>query len=165
MIFDLRNIVLFIHILLAVIWFGSVLFIGWGVFPTSNKLKPTDQRQFLINLMKWVHWPLTLTGLSVIITGIILGTYLGPLKNWNIIISTLYGHIFLTALIIAIFILFWGVFISYKHSINIFSKIEIWTQAENGNYRPLQKAFISIAAVESVEIFGFFIILICMVLI
>src|SRR5690625_6150775 len=119
MIFDLRNIVLFIHILLAVIWFGSVLFIGWGVFPTSNKLKPTDQRQFLINLMKWVHWPLTLTGLSVIITGIILGTYLGPLKNWNIIISKLYGNIFLTALIIAIFIIFRGVIINFIYSIII----------------------------------------------
>lgn len=162
---DIRYIVLFIHILLAIIWFGGVLFIGWGVFPASQKLKPTIQQNFLSNLMFWVHWPLTFTGLSVIISGIILGTVLGPLKSWDSIFSTTYGHIFTTALIVSIFTLLWGMFISYKHTMAILSNTDIWIQAENGNNKPLKKAFLKIAAVEAIEVIGFITILICMVLI
>ncbi len=162
---DLRQFILFIHILLAIIWFGGVLFVGWGVFPASQKLKPTIQREFLSHLMFWVHWPLTFLGLSVITSGIILGTFIGPLKSWEAIFSTSYGHLFTTALIVAILTLLWGMFISYKHTMNVLSRTDIWDQAEEGNNKPLRKAFLGIAALESVEIAGFVIILICMVLI
>lgn len=162
---DLRQFLLFIHILLAVIWFGGVLFVGWGVFPASQKLKPTIQREFLSHLMFWIHWPLTITGLSVITTGIILGTFLGPLKTWNNILLTSYGHLFSTAFIVAILTLLWGVFIGYKHTMSVLSRKDIWDKAEEGNNKPLRKAFLGIAALESVEIAGFIIILICMVLI
>lgn len=162
---DLRQIILFIHILLAIVWFGGVLFVGWGVFPASQKLKPTIQREFLSHLMSWVHWPLTFLGLSVITTGIILGTFLGPLKNWEVFFSTSYGHLFTTALIVAIFTLLWGMFIGYKHTMTILSRTDIWIKAEEGNKKPLRKAFFGIVALESVEITGFVIILICMVLI
>lgn len=162
---DLRQLLLFIHILLAIIWFGGVLFVGWGVFPASQKLKPAVQREFLSDLMSWVHWPLTYAGLSVIITGIILGTFAGPLKNWDSIVSSSYGHIFTIALIVAVFTLLWGMFISYKHTMTVLSQTDLWDNAEKGNNKPLIKAFLGIAAIESVEIAGFVIILICMVLI
>lgn len=162
---DLRHFILFIHILLAITWFGGVLFVGWGVFPASQKLKPTVQRDFLSHLMSWVHWPLTFAGLGVITTGIILGTFLGPLKNWEAIFSTSYGHLFATAFSVSVFTLLWGMFIGYKHTMTVLSRSDIWNKAEKGDKKPLKKAFLGIAALESVEIAGFIIILTCMVLI
>lgn len=162
---DLRQVLLGVHIFLGIMWFGGILFVGWGVFPASQKLKPNLQREFLSNLMAWVHWPLTLTGLGVITTGIILGTLGGPLKSWELVFSTTYGRLFMVALIVGVVTLLWGMFISYKHTMNVFSRTEIWDSAEQGDTKPLKKAFVGIAAVESVEIAGFLTILTCMILI
>ena len=162
---DVRQFILGIHIFFGIVWFGGVLFIGWGVFPASQKLKPTVQRIFLSHLMTWVHWPLTLVGVSVITTGIVLGTVGGPLKSWEAVMTTSYGRLFLTALIIAILTLLWGMFVGYRHAMGVFNQVEIWKNAEQGDVKPLKKALISIAALESIEIAGFIAILICMVLI
>lgn len=162
---DLRQLLLGFHILLGIIWFGGVLFVGWGVFPASQKLQPTAQREFLSQLMAWVHWPFSLTGIGVIVTGIILGTIGGPLKSWEAVLTTSYGHLFTTAFIVAVVTLLWGMFIGYNHTMKVFSQTDIWKKAEEGNKKPLTKAFIGIAALESVEIIGFLIILTCMILI
>lgn len=162
---DLRQLLLGIHIFLGIIWFGGVLFIGWGVFPASNKLKPSTQREFLSHLMNWVHLPFTFVGVGVIATGTILATIGGPLKSWDAVISTTYGQLYSTALIVAVFTLLWGIFVGYRYAMHIFSNQELWINREQGSKRPLQRAFFKIAVLESIEIIGFLTILTCMILI
>lgn len=161
---DLRQLILGVHILLGIIWFGGILFIGWGVFPASQKLKATVQREFLLYLMSWVHWLLTFAGIGVIVTGVIMGTVAGPIKDWESLLVTSYGRLFLTAFIIAVLTLLWGMFVGYKHAIKVMSKEDLWYKAENGDTRPLRKALIGIALFESVEITGLLIVLTCMIL-
>ncbi|MFS8630402.1 MAG: hypothetical protein LOD92_04450, partial [Bacillales bacterium] len=48
----LHSFLLGCHILLAAIWVGGVLFIGWGVYPVVKKMPPSRQQAFLHALMK-----------------------------------------------------------------------------------------------------------------
>src|SRR5690625_6625148 len=86
----MRELILVLHIFLAIIWAGGIMFIGWGVFPASLKLPLAKQRYFLISLMKSTHHLFSLAGFFVIITGILLGTVFGPIRTWDYLWSTTY---------------------------------------------------------------------------
>lgn len=152
------------HILLAIIWVGGVLFVGWGVYPAIRKMTFSNQRVFLSALMKHTHWLYTLAGTGVILTGVILGTVLGPIKHWSDIWNTSYGNTWISAFIIAIFTLSWGVFVGYKQASSVLSNDTIWDLAENGVKKPLYLALLKTAAVESVEGIGFIVLLTLMML-
>ena len=164
MIWQMHQLLLVCHIFLAITWVGGILFIGWGVYPASQALAPRTRQTFLYTLMKKTHHLFSLAGLGVILTGIVLGTFLGPLRNWHIILHTTYGHIWLTALIIASFTLLWGVCVGYRQSMRLFNNDALWQAAERGNPRALQKAMKQTVVLESVEVLGFIVIIICMVL-
>lgn len=163
---ELRQALLIVHILLAVIWVGGVLFVGWGVFPAAGTLSFKVQRHFFHALMKWTHWLFTLIGVGVIATGTLLGTVGGPLKSWNDVWHTTYGHMWATAFIVASFTLLWGISVGYTHSMKLFSENEIWVwqMAENGDKKPLNRSMVKIAAIEAVETIGFIILIAIMVM-
>src|SRR5690625_5204862 len=119
MLLYIRQIVLVIHILLGIIWVGGILFVGWGVYPAVKKMKIQDQRFFLYSMMKHTHLLFSLAGAGVIFTGIILGTVLGPIKQWNDLFTSTYGNLFFTALLIGIATLTWGIFISYPQTMSM----------------------------------------------
>src|SRR5699024_372491 len=123
---EVRQILLMVHILLAIIWVGGVLFVGWGVFPAARTLTYKVQREFFHALMKWTHWLFTLAGAGVIATGTLLGTVGGPIKTWDDIWQTTYGHIWATAFIVATFTLLWGITFGYKQSMKVFSEEKRW---------------------------------------
>src|SRR5690625_7652970 len=110
----MRELILVLHIFLAIIWAGGIMFIGWGVFPASLKLPLAKQRYFLISLMKSTHHLFSLAGFFVIITGILLGTVFGPIRTWDYLWSTTYGNIFVVALLIGIITLLWGIVVGYR---------------------------------------------------
>lgn len=153
-----------LHILLAIIWVGGLLFMGWGVFPAVNILKVPEQRLFLKTIMQRSHWKFSLVGAGVIITGILLGTVAGPIDNWSDVWHTRYGNIWFIALVIGIITLLWGVFVGYRQSMKVLSNDSIWELSEKGNPKPLYKALFITAAVESIEVFGFLSLLTLMIL-
>ncbi|WP_458415117.1 hypothetical protein ACNQFZ_10065 [Schinkia sp. CFF1] len=160
----LHQIILGLHIILAIIWVGGLLFIGWGVFPAIRHLKFVDQRQFLLALMKWSHWLFSLAGFGVILTGVILGTALGPIHHWEDIWNSLYGNLWITALIVASFSLTWGIFVGYKSFLKILTDENLWILADRNMKEPLYQALVILFLVESVEPVGFGVLLILMVL-
>ncbi|QKY69881.1 hypothetical protein [Lentibacillus sp. CBA3610] len=161
---ELRQVLLVIHILLAIIWVGGILFIGWGVYPAVLQMSFIRQRQMLLALMQWSHKFLTAAGAGVILTGIMLGTVFGPISEWSDIWDTRYGNIWVSALIIGVITLIWGVFVGYKQSIKVLSHIALWQQADSGDKTPLLKALAKIALLESVEVAGFIALISLMVL-
>jgi copper resistance protein D len=164
MAWTVHEILLGMHIFLAVIWVGGIFFIGWGIYPVAKTMPTSQQQLFFRSLMRWTHWPLTLAGSGVIITGILLGTVAGPIRHWHDLWNTTYGHIWLAALLIGIATLVWGVFVGYRQAMNIFTDDSLWQQAESGDTAPLAKAMATIVAVESVEAIGFVALIICMLL-
>src|SRR5690625_1069774 len=110
----IRQIILIIHILLGIIWVGGILFVGWGVYPAVKTMEIPNQRLFLYTMMKRTHILFSLAGASVIFTGVLLGTTLGPIQQWRDLLNTTYGTLFLAALFIGVFTLAWGTFIGYR---------------------------------------------------
>lgn len=160
----MHHILLSLHIILAIVWVGGVLFVGWGVYPAAKILPFEIQRQFFLSLIHWTHWLFTIAGSGVILTGILLGTALGPIRHWNDIWQTNFGSTWIAALIIALVVLCWGILIGYKYSLKVFSNIALWQDAETGNKRPLIRNLMKIAMIESVEVIGFIAIIFLMVL-
>ncbi|GGK03462.1 hypothetical protein GCM10007063_27090 [Lentibacillus kapialis] len=161
---ELHQATLIVHILLAIMWVGGILFIGWGVYPAVRNMNVVTQREILLRLMQWSHKYLTGAGAGVILTGILLGTVFGPISQWYDVIDTRYGNIWLTALIVGTLTLLWGVFVGYRQFCNVFSNVELWEQADSGDRKPLFKALINVALLESVEVAGFMTLLYLMVL-
>lgn len=155
--------ILLIHILLAIIWAGGIMFIGWGVYPASMSLSLAIQRKFLTSLMKWAHYFLTLAGFFVIVTGILLGTVVGPIRTWNHLWYTAYGNIWLAALFIGIFTLVWGIVVGYREMMIIFTDDFLWREAEDGNKKPLIRELVRLAVLESVEVICFIILIYLMI--
>lgn len=153
-----------VHIFLALIWVGGILFVGWGVYPAVKSLKLADQRKFLSSMMQKTHWLFTLAGLGVITTGVLLGTLLGPIRHWRDVWNTHYGNLWVTALIIALVTLIWGIFVGFRQTMKMLVDDTLWQQAEAGNAKALNKRMMTITALESIEVIGFIVILICMIL-
>src|SRR5699024_1202349 len=82
-------------------WLGR--FSGVRFFTYEN------QRKFFHDLMQWTHWLFTGLGSVVILSGILLGTIIGPINSWEDVLHTTYGHIWFTALVIGTFTLLWGI--------------------------------------------------------
>jgi len=163
MVLEIRQLVLFVHILLAIIWVGGVLFVGWGVFPAAKKLALQVQREFLLTLMRFTHWIFTGAGIGVILTGILLGTLLGPIRNWDMVWNTSYGNIWFTALMIGVFTLAWGVVFGYRQFIKVFSDVKLWETAAAGDMKMLNRSLIKIVVIEGVEVVGFMVLLYLMI--
>lgn len=159
----IREILLVIHIFLACIWVGGILFVGWGVYPAAAKMELHVQRRFLLTLMNHVHHLFTLAGFGVILSGILLGTVFGPIHSIDMLWHTAYGKTWLAALITGSITLFWGVCIGYQEMKLIFTDIFLWQEAANGNKKPLYRELIRLAALESVEAIGFTVLIILMV--
>lgn len=158
-----REVLLFFHILFAMLWVGGIMFVGWGVFPALRKFPFKEQRLILLTIMRHVHLLLTAVGLLVITTGYLLGTVLGPLASFNQMLTTPYGHKFLAAFIIGIITLLWGIFIGFRETLLVLNDEFIWFEAEKGRKNLLYRSLLKIAVLESAEVLGFFALLYIMV--
>ncbi|MFD2761440.1 hypothetical protein [Lentibacillus juripiscarius] len=163
MVWELRQLTLFIHILLAITWVGGVFFVGWGVFPAVRNMTFTRQRELLLALMQWSHKLLAAAGSGVIATGLLLGTAFGPVSSWNYIWLTQYGNIWITAFIIGSLTLLWGIFVGFRQAISVCSDETLWKRADTGDKKPLFQALTRTAIFESVEVVGFITLIVLMV--
>ncbi|AGT33783.1 hypothetical protein M493_17885 [Geobacillus genomosp. 3] len=164
MVWTVRDFLLGVHIAAAMIWVGGIAFIGWAVYPAAQSMPPLQRRSFFRSLMQRSHRPLAAAGAVVIITGILLGTVAGPIHRWADVWGTVYGRLWLAALLTGLTTLSWGTFVGYRKAMAVFADEQLWRQAEDGDDGPLKKAMASIVAVQSVEAAGFVVLLICMLL-
>lgn len=138
------------------------MFIGWGVYPVARKMPPTTRIPLFRSLLHWSHWPLLAAGSTVIATGALLGTIFGPIRSWEALLSTTYGHLWLTSLLIGIGTLLWGALVGYPYAMNVFRNYALIEQTNSGNAVAFNQAMRNIMMIEAVEIIGFIALLICM---
>lgn len=160
----LRQIVLGLHILFAIIWVGGLFFVGWGIFLGIRKMKFVLQREILLNVIQWSHPLFTMAGLGVIVSGVVLGTVLGPIKQWGDIWNTTYGNLWITAFIVAVISLYWGGAVGYKWMAKILNDKHLWMLADREIIEPLIQALILLVLIESIEPMGFAVLIMIMVL-
>ncbi|HLR43288.1 MAG TPA: hypothetical protein VK067_08635 [Pseudogracilibacillus sp.] len=162
--FTIRQLLLFGHILFAMMWVGGIVFVGWGVFPVMKKLAIHTQRTFLTNFMKHTHRLFTMLGFFVIVTGLLLATVFGPMSSLEQMMQTAYGQKVLFALGLAIFALLWGILFGYRHTRHMLKDDLAWEEAAAGNMQLLDRSFRKIMMIEAVEVLCFFILLYTMIL-
>src|SRR5699024_11618353 len=100
---------------------------------------------------QWTHWLFTGLGSIVILSGILLGTIMGPISNWGDVLHTTYGQIWFTALVIGTFTLLWGIVVGYQYSMAVLKNHVIWERAENGQKKELFKALTKLVELESLD--------------
>jgi len=155
----IHQIVLGIHILLGIAWVGGILFVGWGVFPVAKKLDTLSRQKFLVLLMQWVHHKFTMIGSGVILTGLLLGSFLGPVRELETALNSAYGNNLIMAFIIGVLTLLWGTFVSYRFTIKVLTHDTLWKMAEWGYPRLLKNAIRRVTIVSGVEVVGFIVLL------
>jgi putative copper export protein len=95
-------IVQWLHVLAAVLWFGGAVFLSLLLMPTFPVLPPEQQRRFGRALTAKTGPFFQVAAIVVLLMGIIRGTLLGPIKGVDVLFGTVYGQIWLAALILTI---------------------------------------------------------------
>jgi hypothetical protein len=96
-----------LHVLLGIIWFGTVLYNALILFPAMNTLPLGQQRSFGSAIGAQAFKVITPIAWAVIALGIVRGTILGPIKGLDDL-TTAYGITWLVALVFAIGAYFWA---------------------------------------------------------
>lgn len=95
------------HILFAIFWFGSVLFADFVVIPAIQATSADAQNELIAALGPRIDRALIPAGALTILLGIAAGIVSGVLGQ----MGTAYGKEWLAALVIALLTYLWGVFV------------------------------------------------------
>lgn len=91
-----------IHVLLALFWFGGILYLNAVVVPVLLKLPPAEQRPISAALGQASSRIFMPVQVLVIVFGILRGTVWGPIDSVAALTSTSYGITFLVSLLATI---------------------------------------------------------------
>ena len=97
-----------LHILLAILWFGNSLSLAAITIPALGKLPLVRQQEVGAVLGQQGLRVIDIVAPLVIILGVIRGTALGPIRDLDDLLGTAYGLTWLVALVVAIATFLWG---------------------------------------------------------
>ena len=97
-----------LHVLLAILWFGYSLSLATITIPALSKLPLIRQQEIGAQLGERGLRVIDVVGPTVIILGVIRGTLLGSIHDLNDLVETAYGLTWLVALVVAIATFLWG---------------------------------------------------------
>ena len=91
-----------LHVLLGILWFGNALVLDVIVIPAINKLPVVEQREISSYIGSRATPIFHVAVPLIIILGIVRGTFLGPIKDVEILLGSAYGLTWLTALVVTV---------------------------------------------------------------
>jgi hypothetical protein len=153
-----------LHVLLGIFWFGTVLSTNTIFIPVLNRLPLDRQREIGGAYGELAARILTPVAIGVIVLGIVRGTLLGPIKSLDLLTTT-YGITWLVALAAAILTFTWGERV-IKPAIQRMNAIEpARALLPDGSPSPEMNQSIGfVKRVAALELLGFFVIFSCMIL-
>jgi uncharacterized membrane protein len=154
-----------LHVLLGMFWFGSMLYLDVVVIPAVMTLPLEQQRTVSKPLTIFSDRVLIPAAILVILLGLVRGTIFGPVKTWTFLLGTAYGLTFLLALLAALATLACGLLVLNRAArrLDTFPLAEVMKSGGT-----VARAFASqvqrVKRFVLLELFGFFIIFTCMIL-
>jgi uncharacterized membrane protein len=148
-------VVQWLHVLVGILWFGSVLYINLVLIPAVLPLPRAKQQEIAAQVNPMTARVLRPAALLVILLGFVRGTFLGRLHSIHDVIGTAYGVTWLVALVGAIAL---QTFIEAAIDPNVKRLNTVISDTEYAATLGRVKAF------AGVELFGFFVIFTCMIL-
>lgn len=153
-----------LHVLLGITWFGSVLATNFIFIPALVRLPIQQQQSMGVAYGEVAGRLLTRAGEGVILLGILRGTVLGPIKSLDMLTSQ-YGITWLVALIAAIATYLWGKRVIEPAVKRINSVDPASALLADGSPAPeLAAAFADVKRKSMLELLGFLVIFTCMIL-
>lgn len=154
-------VVQWLHVLLAILWFGNSLSLATITIPAINRLPLIRQQEIGVELAESGVRVIDIAAPAVIVLGALRGTVFGPIDDVNELFGTAYGLTWLVALVLAIATFLWGRFV-------IVPTTRALTKAPvnpDGSATPQLEAALSRAKTVTVlELLGFLAIFTCMIL-
>jgi hypothetical protein len=96
-----------LHVILGVLWFGTVLYNAAILIPALQTLPLIKQREFGAAVGRQGFKVIRPVSIAVIVLGILRGTVFGPIQSLDAL-GTAYGITWLVALVLAIGAYFWA---------------------------------------------------------
>lgn len=109
-------VVQWLHVITAVMWFGTTLFLDLILIPTLTTFPISQQREFNARLIPNMVRIIAPTALAVVILGLLRGTVFGPVKSFSYLFGSAYGWTFLIALLLAVGTILWGQFVTGRQA-------------------------------------------------
>lgn len=142
-----------LHILGGISWFGGYIFMDFVLWPAIWRLPASEGQSVQEKAFKRAAPLYTAVGPSVVVLGLIRGTFLGPIQSFSFLFGNAYGITWLCALILAISLMVWGA-LWHKYGLE-----PIW---KDGQVRPVVLKRLKGGFIYEMSCFGA--ILCCMVL-
>ena len=149
------------HVLLGILWFGTVLSLDVIVIPAINRLPIVAQRDIAAAIGARATPLFRIVVPAIIILGIVRGTVLGPIDNLGSLFGTAYGLTWLVALVATV-----G---TYLFGLGIL--VPAIRRMESAPLRPDGTAAADLAVATDrvkrlvgIELLGFLVIFTCMIL-
>jgi len=157
-------VVQWLHVIMAILWFGSVLYADFVLVPAFNTLPLTVQRAAVAAIAVRAGKVIPPVAGLVIVLGILRGTVFGQIQSLTALTSA-YGLTWLAGLILA-----GGTFVSGKRVLEpSLNRISALTDAEalNADGSPSSQLVTALTAVKRnamLELLGFVAVFTCMIL-
>jgi uncharacterized membrane protein len=154
-------VVQWLHVLLAILWFGYSLSLATITIPALSRLPLVRQQEIGGLLGERGLRVIDLVAPAVVVLGVIRGTLYGPIKDADALFGTAYGITWLVALVLAIGTFLWGRYVIVPAT-RALSRAPV---NPDGSPTPELVAALSRAKTVTVlELLGFVAIFTCMIL-
>jgi uncharacterized membrane protein len=149
------------HVLLGILWFGTVLSLDVIVIPAINRLPIVAQRDISAAIGARATPLFRVVVPAIIVLGIVRGTVLGPIRSVDALVGTAYGWTWLFALAATIGTYLYGLLVL----VPAIGRMEATPVASDGAATAeLAAATDRVKRLVGIELIGFLVIFTCMVL-
>jgi hypothetical protein len=104
----LTIVIQWLHVLLGIFWFGSILYVDTILLPSLDTLPLIEQQKIGGLLGPRTSRVLLPVGLTVVLIGFLRGTVFGRLHSLDAVFGSAYGITWLIALLLGIGLILWG---------------------------------------------------------
>jgi copper resistance protein D len=107
-------IVQWLHVLLAVLWFGGTMFMALVVAPTLTTASAQAQEEIGAQIAQRMKKLFAPVGGLTILFGILNATFFGPIQSWDALWGSSYGVTVVVAVVLGIVLVVFGAGIGNK---------------------------------------------------
>jgi uncharacterized membrane protein len=150
-----------LHVLLAILWFGNSLSLATVTIPALGHLPLVRQQEIGAQLGRQGLRVFDVVAPIVILLGVFRGTVFGQLHSVNDVLGTTYGLTWLVAMVVAVLTFLWGRFVIFPAT-RVLATAPV--NADGSPTADLNAALTRAKLVTVLELAGFLVVFTCMIL-
>lgn len=97
-----------LHVLGGIVWFGAAIFMAAVMWPMIFRQPAPQARALFDSLGRQIGGLMGAASQVVLWLGLLRGTWLGPIKSFDALFGTSYGHTFAVAILLTLVLIVYG---------------------------------------------------------